>query len=145
MNSFLSKLEDRILDSILWLFAPFAKGKTANNSVRLYFFTGFEWALLASIAIGTGTSAVIARKNRKSQERMAKKQLQQQKRESAAILEAQETTRTPVAPKNQQLPIQGTPRKAKKRSDLSISGRGSRRGKGSLRVGASGNYGARVT
>ena len=141
MNSFLSKLEDRILDGILWLLTPFAKGKTDDNSVRLYFFTGVEWAFLAVMLAGTATSAVMARKARKSSERMAKKQMAAQKKEALAIQDAEKKSRTPKEPKNQQLAIQGTPTKAKKRNVLAISGRG---GKGSLRVGASGNYGART-
>ena len=139
MNSFLSKLEDRILDGIQWILAPFSEEKTDDNSVCLYLF-GLEGIIIAAL-IGAGTAAVISRKNRKAQQSMAKKQMAAQKKESLAIQEAEKKSRTPKEPKNQQLAIQGTPTKAKKRNVLAISGRG---GKGSLRVGASGNYGART-
>ena len=140
MNSFLSKLEDRILDGIQWILAPFTEEKTDDNSVCLYLF-GLEGIIIAAL-IGAGTAAVISRKKRKAQQSMAKKQMAQQKREAKAMKEAEESSRTPREPKNQQLSIQGTPKKAKKSGPLAIRGRG---GKGSLRVGGTGNYGARVT
>ena len=143
MNSFLSKLEDRILDGILWVFTPFIWKKDRDDkSVVLYDLgTSIIVSMIIGSLIGAGTSAVLARKNRKSQENMARKQMSQQKKESEAILEAERQTRTPKEPKNQQLAIQGVPKKAKRTGSLAIRGRG---GKGSLRVGGAGNYGARI-
>jgi len=97
--------------------------------------------IVASLA-GAGVSAVNAKKARKSQEKMQKTQLAQQKKESALAREAGKETRTPPAPKQQQLAVQAAPKTPKRtRGSLAIRSRG---GKGGLRVGSGGQYGARV-
>ena len=141
MNQFLDKLEDRILNGVLWLLEPFMKDKTEDNSVYLYFDLGLS-IIIGSI-IAAGSMAYSSSRQRSAQKKMAKKQMAQQAKETKMLAEAEKSTRTPQAPKNQQLTIQATPKSAKRTSSsLAIGSR--KGGKGSLRTGTAGNYGARV-
>jgi len=99
-------------------------------------------AMIVASSVTAGASIVNARKARKSQERMSKRQRSEQKKESNLAIQAEKASRTPPEPKNQQLPVQTTPKTPEKRKgSLAIGRRG---GKAGLRVGSS-NYGARVT
>ena len=139
MNLFLSRLEDRIYSILLYLLDPLAL-KKEKDTVVLYDF-GISFAIASLfVAASAGVSMITARKNRKSQERMAEKQMLQQRKEAAAIERAEKASLTPPAPKNQQLAIQNAPKRASS-SSLAIR---RKRGKGSLRVGSIGNYGARI-
>ena len=144
MNQFLSKLEDRILEGMLHVLkalGPFPDKKD-KSSVTLYVWDLGLSIVIASI-IASGSMAVSSFQQRRAQKKMAKKQMAQQAKETKMLAEAEKSTRTPQAPKNQQLTIQATPKSAKRtQSSLAIGRR--KGGKGSLRTGKAGNYGARV-
>ena len=144
MNQFLSKLEDRILEGMLHVLKaldPFPDKKD-KSSVTLYVWDLGLSIVIASI-IASGSMAVSAIQQRRAQKKMAKKQMAQQAKETKMLAEAEKSTRTPKVPKNQQLTIQTAPKTAKRAAgSMAIKSRAG--GKGGLRTGTSGNYGARV-
>ena len=139
MNYF-SELEDRLIEGWLSLFPP--KTDIDKKTVTLYFDFGLSLLFAAMIA-STVTSAVQRRKSRKSQEKMAEEARKQQAKEAKAMADAEKKSRTPLAPKEQQLAVQARPTTAT-RSRGSLGIKSSKRGKSKLRIGSgSGSVGAR--
>ncbi len=106
----LSLMEDRILDTLGSLLAPFNRKK--SGGVTLYMAFDLGLAILISSIIAAGTSAITARQNRKAQKKMAAKQAKQQADESAALLEAEKSSRTP-RPQKSAINYSGYPQNAK--------------------------------
>ena len=140
MIKYLSKLEDQVLDGLLWLFPP--KSKEDENSVTLYILDILAVLAVATFIGGTVTSAVQKRKARKSQEKMQEKARAQQAKEAMEMAKAERESRTPLPPREQQLSIQARPDTASTSSSSNRTA-GNRRGKSKLRI--SGNVGSRYT
>ena len=98
----------------------------------------FEWAMVAGAVFGVSESM----KNRRSQASMAKKARKQRAKEADALREAEESSRTPLAPKVQQLPVQARPKTPARTGGLSPLTIARKKGKAGLRM-ASSLYGAR--
>tara|TARA_B100000745_G_scaffold122814_2_gene79699 strand:+ start:8216 stop:8638 length:423 start_codon:yes stop_codon:yes gene_type:complete len=133
MIKFLSRLEDKLLD---YLIRVLPKPKKKDNTITLHaFFLGLTAMQLLAVTVAAGTvaSVVQRRKARKMQEAMRRKARLQQARQNAEMLKAEKQSRTPPAPKAQQLAVQAKP-------DTAVSSLGNRsalsgRGKSKLRIG----------
>ena len=140
---YLRKLEDKILNGLLFLL-PRNPEKDENSIVLRFTFGIFEGLMLAAAIGSTVSSVVQRRKARKSSEKMAQKARLQREKEAKDMEEAQKASRTPLAPRNQQLEVQASPTSAMKAKRGALGIKSSKRGKSKLRIGSgSGGTGAR--
>lgn len=111
------------------------------TSLTLAFFTGIEWAILASLIIGAGATAnqsIQQNKARKQAAQQADRQLAQQAQEASAREKAIRESKPPPPPPRTAQKFQATPRSASRSGslrDLTVRGRV---GKSALRVPRSG-------